>query len=370
MPKINLNKQLALILKSPRTAQNIILDKVFYKNSPSPFPRLINIFTTEACNFNCPMCHVKSSRVKNMSQILFKDLKRIIDESIQYSPSFQLTGGEPLMHPHIFKIIKYISDRKMISGLVTNGLLLEKYAQDIIDSGLDFLAISLDGPDENTQYQRGYVKYSFGHIIKGIKKIIKLRKGHMPNIRLATVISKFNLSNFDQIYNLAIKLKVDQWSLSHHFFYNKNIKTKQLQFSKKFKMGTDVWGEYIGNKKEFFTKEERQNLKSKLNTLNRQIIKSRKIKSNIISPSTIKPYYTDTYPSQQSSCISPLRQIFIRGNGDVEMCQGYILGNIKKNRLKSIWVNSRAQHFRKIFRSHPIMPACFRCCALNIKFNK
>ena len=370
MPNINLKKQLALVLKSPKTAQNVILDTLLYKNSPSPFPRLINTFITEACNFNCPMCHVVNSRHKNMSQIAFKDMKTIINESVQYSPSFQLVGGEPLIHPQIFKIIKYISDRKMISGLVTNGLLLEKYAQNIIDSGLDFLAISLDGPDETTQYQRGYVKDSFNQIKKGIEKIIRLRKGLLPNLRLATVISKFNLSNFDQIYYLALKLNVNQWSLSHHFFYNKNIKTKQSQFSKKYKMGTDVWGEYIGNRKEFFTKQERQNLKSKLSTLNQQISKSNIIKSNIILPSTVTPYYTETYPSHNSSCTSPLRQVFIRGNGNVEMCQGYILGNIKKDRLKNIWTNPKAQHFRNIFKSHPVMPACFRCCALNIKFNK
>lgn len=372
MPNIDLKKKFVLARKSPLTALNTVLDPVLYHRHPTPFPRLINLFVTESCNFNCPMCHVKSSRLqRKKTQISLDNLKPLIDESSPFQPSFQLAGGEPLLHPQIFKIIKYISDKKMISGLVTNGLLLEKYAQDIIDSDLDFLAVSLDGPDETTQYQRGFVKNSFTQIIKGIKKIIRLKKNsHLPNIRLATVISKNNLNNFDQIFSLAQNLRIDQWSLSHHFFYNQNIQKTQNKFSRQHHLGADIWGEYIGNRKEFFTPKQRQTLKLKLKKLNQNIKTAKNIKTNIIPPATVDPYYTQTPPSTRSSCLSPYRQVFIRGNGDVEMCQGYILGNIKGQKLKDIWTSSKASHFRHVFSSNPIMPSCFRCCALDIKFDQ
>ena len=203
MANLNIKKEIKLALKYPLTAKNIVLDKFLFQNKATPFPRLVNCFITERCNFNCPMCHVVTSRLKNMNELSLSDLKKFFDDIAPFSPSISLAGGEPLMHPEIIDIIKYLDKKKIVKGLVTNGLLLEKMAADLINSGLDFLAISLDGPNEATQYERGLVKNSFLQIIKGIKKIIKLRGNNVfPNIRIATVISKANIANFDEIYNV------------------------------------------------------------------------------------------------------------------------------------------------------------------------
>lgn len=356
-------------LKYPRTAKDIITDNILFRENTTPFPRLINCFITEACNFKCPMCHVVNSRQANKSNLPFSDFKKIVLESKKYSPSFQLAGGEPLLHPDIIKMIKFLNKNNMIKLIVTNGLLLEEKAQEIIDSGLDFLAISLDGPDEKTQYQRGYVKGSFDKIIKGIKKIVKLRgEKTFPHIRIATVISKYNLHNFEKILEIAQDLGVDQWSLSHHYYYNNNIKNKQDIFTKKHNLKNDIWGEYIGNSKNFLNEKERQSLNKKIDFL-----KNYQPKNNlkIVLPSNldIEKYYSGANPGKNSKCNSPYRQIYIRGNGNIEICQGNIIGNIKNDKIFDSWHGKTATHFREIFKKYPNMPGCFRCCSLDIKFD-
>lgn len=367
MTKLNLKKEIKLGLKYPKTAKNIILDQYLYQNKATPFPRIINCFITERCNFNCPMCHVVSSRLKNLEELPFSVLKPFFDSIAKYSPSISLAGGEPLMHPEIIKIIKYLDSQKIVKGLVTNGMLLEKMSKDIINSGLDFLAISLDGPDEPTQYQRGLVKGSYSQIIKGIKQVIKLRgKSLFPNIRIATVISKANINNFDQIFKIVQALGVDEWSISHHFYYFDKIQKQQSIFSHKTGFGNEVWGEYNGSKKIFFDKSERQIISQKLKNI-QDLIYTGKSKVKITLPTTmdIENFYTGTIPNKKSVCTSPFNQVFLRGNGDVEMCHGYILGNIKKDSLKNIWNNHKTKKFQKYIQKNKLIPACFRCCSLN-----
>jgi len=369
MIKINILKKIKLSIKYPKVAINTIFDPIFYRNKATNFPRLINCFITEACNFKCPMCHVVNSRQKNMNQLSFTDIKKVADEIYKEGVSFQLSGGEPLMHPEIIKIIKYLHNKKIPTGLVTNGSLLKKYAKDLVTSGLDFIAISLDGPNEATQYQRGFVKNSFNQINEGIKEIVKVRgDNQFPNIRIATVINKTNINNFEKIYPLIKKLKVDHWSISHFFYYFDEIKKEQDFFYKKYKTGNDIWGQDLASKKEYFNQKER-------NILNKKIKKILSIKnSNLIisinNKIDVEKYYNGSRPSKNSKCNSPFQQIFLRGNGDIEICHGFIIGNIHKEKLFKIWHNKSIKKFRQLFLKIKIIPACFRCCALDIKFNK
>lgn len=370
MISLSPRQKIILALKYPKATRNFFWDRLFYRRKAVPFPRLVNCFVTERCNFNCPMCHVKESRQRKMAELSFRALKKVFDEAGKFSPSFQLAGGEPLLHSELIKIIRYLTERKIVKGVVTNGLLLEEKAEELVSSGLDFLGISLDGPDEATQYRRGYVKGSFAKIVRGIKKVIKVRGERLfPNIRIATVISPINLDNYDWILKLAERLRVDQWSLSHYFYYFREIKNLQEKFAEKYQMGKDVWGDYLGEKKELFNQPEREQIKQKWAKISRLITEGKnKTRITFQEKVDIDQYYTGVFPSKKSVCTSPYQQIFIRGNGDVEICQGYLLGNIKKESILDIWHNQRSKHFRQVFEKVGVMPACFRCCALDIKF--
>ena len=364
-------KKIKLGINYPKVGLNTIFDKIFHQHLATPFPRIINCFITENCNFNCPMCHVVESRKKrlSLSQLDFSDIKTIIDQGSKYGLSLQLSGGEPLLHPQIIKIIKYAHQKKVVTGLVTNGLLLKKYAKELVNSGLDFLAISLDGPDEATQYKRGYIKNSFNQIVDGVKEVVSLKgKNQFPNIRIATVITKNNLKNFEKIYSVIKDLGVDQWSISHYFYFYNQISKNQNIFYQKHQTGNDIWGQNLGNKKEYLNSKEIKILNQKL-----KIISSINNPNLIISLAkniNLKKYYSGVKPGKQSRCVSPFQQVFIRGNGDVEICHGFIIGNIKKEKIFNLWHQTKVNHFRKIINQQKTIPACFRCCALDIKFNK
>lgn len=370
MINVDFRKKILLSYKYPKTAWHELTDPLT-KNSAHNFPRFVNCFITERCNFNCPMCHVKASRLKNLTELPLKILSPFFDNIAPFAPSVSVAGGEPLMHPEIIDIVKHLTKKRIVKCLVTNGMLLEKMATPLIDAGLDFLAISFDGPDEKTQYQRGLIHGSFSQIVKGVKKIVKLKNNSiLPNIRIATVISRANINNFDKMYNLALDLGVDQWSISHHFYFYDKIQKQQKIFSKTTGFGSDVWGEYNGNKKILFNEKERAIIANKLDYI-KDLVNSKKTNIKITLPPTLdtENFYTGKLPNKKSTCPSPFNQIYLRGNGDVELCHGYILGNIKKNTLYNIWNSPKTKKFQKYIRTHKLIPACFRCCSLNPVFD-
>ena len=56
------------------------------------------------------------------------------------------TNGEPLLYKELPKLIKYSSDRNVMTMIASNGLLFnEQNARDILSSGIDFIKIQMGG---------------------------------------------------------------------------------------------------------------------------------------------------------------------------------------------------------------------------------
>lgn len=84
------------------------------------------IVVTNKCNLCCSFCSY-SDRDKNI-EISFNELQWVLD-ILEERGCKALTwtgGGEPLMYPHINDVIKIAYDKGMVSGLVSNGELLDR----------------------------------------------------------------------------------------------------------------------------------------------------------------------------------------------------------------------------------------------------
>jgi MoaA/NifB/PqqE/SkfB family radical SAM enzyme len=110
---------------------------------------MAHIVPIRRCNLACKYCnefdHV-SPPVPIETILRRIDLLAALGTSI-----IGLTGGEPLMHPQVDTIIRYIRRRGMISGLITNGYFLTpEKIESLNRAGLDYLQISIDNvePDE------------------------------------------------------------------------------------------------------------------------------------------------------------------------------------------------------------------------------
>ncbi len=112
-------------------------------------PLLVHIIPIRRCNIDCSYCNEYD---KVSPPVPATEMLRRIDRLAELRTSVvAFSGGEPMLHPDLDDLIRYIRSRGMMAGLITNGyFLVPKRIQQLNDAGLDFLQISIDNiePDE------------------------------------------------------------------------------------------------------------------------------------------------------------------------------------------------------------------------------
>ncbi len=139
------------------------------------FERVIDylrISITDRCNLRCVYCMPESGvKLFERKEILtYEEIIRVAGIAASLGVrKIRITGGEPLTRKNVSFLIASL---KAISGiedisLTTNGVLLEKYARELADSGLNRVNISLDTlrPDRYREITRGG---DISPVLKGI----------------------------------------------------------------------------------------------------------------------------------------------------------------------------------------------------------
>ncbi|MDD1777367.1 MAG: radical SAM protein, partial [Candidatus Helarchaeota archaeon] len=110
----------------------------------------IRISITQRCNLDCIYCHREGQGAESEREMTVDEIIRILNLSTRFGINkVKYTGGEPLLREDLPEIIQEshkITDIKDIS-IVSNGILLEKYAQKLSKAGLDRINVTLDTLD-------------------------------------------------------------------------------------------------------------------------------------------------------------------------------------------------------------------------------
>jgi MoaA/NifB/PqqE/SkfB family radical SAM enzyme len=112
-------------------------------------PLLAHLIPIRRCNLACTYCNEFDDFSKPVPTELM--LQRV-DKLAELGTSVvTISGGEPLLHPDLDAIIHRMRERRVVSGLITNGYLLTPdRIQKLNRAGLEWLQISIDNvnPDE------------------------------------------------------------------------------------------------------------------------------------------------------------------------------------------------------------------------------
>ena len=120
----------------------------------------LHIEVTNVCNFKCEFCPdaIMERRRGHMDPALLNTLlQAVADEGLARIVAFHLMG-EPLIYPHIFQGIQWAVERSLRLHLTTNGStfhLFPEHIQNLVQSGVPKVTISLQTPDSKTYKLRG-----------------------------------------------------------------------------------------------------------------------------------------------------------------------------------------------------------------------
>jgi len=204
----------------------------------------IRLSITDVCNFKCGYClpnGYQKDKSDNRKFLSSEEIERLAKGLSELGVcKIRLTGGEPTVRKDFFDIVKILKNKTGIKKTVitTNGYRLDKIANQIAESGLDGINVSIDSLNRET------FKNITGHdrlpeILKGIKKLQNL---NFINIKINAVLLKgINDSekDFSEWSNFVKNNEID-------FRYIELMQTGDgLDYFKKYHVSAKVFTDYI-----------------------------------------------------------------------------------------------------------------------------
>lgn len=195
------------------------------------FGREINymrISITDRCNLRCRYCMPTDIELASMDNILtFEEILQVVKTGVKLGIcDFKITGGEPLVRRGVMKLLTMIKNEPGVKSvsLTTNGVLLSKYAKELVDIGVTNVNVSLD-----TVNEKEYENITGVDALSEVKKSIETGIEAGLNIKLNAVA-----------YSLDEVCRLTQYASQQGIV---------LRFIELMPIGYGRNGEYISNEK-------------------------------------------------------------------------------------------------------------------------
>ncbi len=154
---------------------------------PLSQPYIIMIDPCGACNFNCVFCPCNNNlnnAVERHKILSINSFDRIVNDIAQFPEKIKAIDmygyGEPLLNRNLPEMIRHLRDANVCEKIriATNGsLLTHQMSEELVESGLDYAKISIEGLSDD-QYRRVCgVDVSFDEIVENIRYFHEISRG-------------------------------------------------------------------------------------------------------------------------------------------------------------------------------------------------
>lgn len=277
--------------------------------------RLVEVSLTDRCQCDCLHCYaMKPIKVPEHQELSTDEIKSLVDQIVaMHGTEICFTGGEPLLRDDLPALVRYASQKGLVTKLNTNGILLsEERILELKHSGINVCAISIDSPNriEHDEWR----KYPGCHE-KAVNSLRLLNKHDIPSYILA-------YAKKDRVYSKDLSETV---ALGHEL----NVTKVRINFPVPM-------GGFKNKYSEVLSLEEREEVRRLLED----------------------PLVSLESPREETKCTAGVAKIHVLTNGDVSPCVfvPLVYGNIRKQSLKEIW-----QAMMDFDRMHKTKGQCPMC---------
>ncbi len=271
---------------------------------------------SENCNLKCLHCYQENHKPM---QLKYEQLLKIYNQyknllkKLNMKGHINITGGEPLCNPHLFKILDLINkDKDFITfSILSNGTLITKeIAKKIAGYNPYYVQVSLEGGKRINDYIRG--KGTYKKIAKGIT--------NLRNENIFTSISftatRLNYKEFPKVVRYARRYGVNNvWSDRYIPLGSSSDKDLALDYA-----------------------QTREYLK----IMNRERLKLKKNKKNHTTISMYRALQFQKTNDFAYGCTAGDTLLTVMENGDLVPCRRMpiVVGNLLKDKMYDLYVKS------------------------------
>lgn len=289
---------------------------------------------SENCNLKCLHCYQENHKP---IQLKYEQLENIYNQykellkKLKMKGHINITGGEPLCNPHLFKILELIKEdsENITFSILTNGTLInEDIAKKIKSYNPYYVQVSLEGGKKTNDYIRGTGTYK--RIAQGI---INLRKQDIFT-SISFTATKLNYKEFPKVVKYARKYNVNNvWSDRYIPLGDSEDKNLALNFD-----------------------ETREYLEIMNNERNKLIDK----KNNITTISMYRALQFQMTNDFAYGCTAGDTLLTVMENGDLVPCRRMpiVVGNLLKENMYDLYKNNKVL---KELRTKKVPDECSKC---------
>ncbi|MCF8056930.1 MAG: methyltransferase domain-containing protein [Desulfocapsa sp.] len=171
---------------------------------------------TDACNLSCRHCLFAASPAKTRSldpKLLQSGVNQALGLGCRL---FSFTGGEPFLYPEFLPFLRtLLHNRDVHVAILTNGMLLHQFLDELGELDRLHLQVSVDGQEESHDALRGRGSYR-----KLMKNLAAMQAAAIP-VTLSVAVSGGNVEDLPQLVDLAADMGVASIHLLYHFIRGK-----------------------------------------------------------------------------------------------------------------------------------------------------
>lgn len=205
---------------TPRRLLNLLLVEVEYRLRRTRLhgrPYVLVADPTNVCNLRCPLCTTGLLQQERRAGMMsWETYTRVIDTMAPWAYKVNLFNwGEPLLHTHIFEMIRYACDKNLGTSMSSNLSveLTDENIDALISSGLEFICVSIDGATQEnyaTYRRRGDLQLVLSNVRRLVARRAELGSS-TPLIEWQFIPMKHNEHEVEDARRLASDIGVDQF---------------------------------------------------------------------------------------------------------------------------------------------------------------
>ena len=291
-------------------------------------PTRIIFCVTLKCNIKCKQCSIWS--MDKPEELSTDEWKKVISDLRRWiGPTrIQLAGGETFVRKDITEIIRYATQNDVLTGVVTNGTMISReLAKDIVDSGLGYIHVSVDGINAETHDHIRGIPGIHEKAMKSIDYLVDASRGSGMSCCLATIIMKKNMHELVDLVKLVEKKKLDG------IIFNPLVPT--IDSDPEWYKKTDLWFDDL----------------TEINKVLDELIALKKKGARILNPpeqlEAMKKYFEQPYLTMVERCMVGITNLSITCDGYIHTCfKMPPLGNVREITPQEAWNSMKAKEVR------------------------